>query len=349
MKPTVLVRADSSSQIGTGHIMRCLVFADMLREGGFDVRFLSRALPGHINGKVEREGFPVLPVMSIRKESETSEISDVLLREGASIIVFDHYGIDADQEELIRSGSGVRVVSLDDTYNRHYSDILINPNIYAKKERYAGLVPDGCTVLCGLAYALVRKEFRNGCGKSVYKVPLDEIKLLVTLGGADPDNVTARVIKELSDFDECKVTANIVLGPANSHVDAVRRCAGEVAYGVNIIVDAQNMAELMCNSDCIVTSSGGTFVEALFSRVPAIVVNIASNQNISYTYARQNSIAYTLDKSALNKSMRHALHAIAGQTEEHLRMLGNLQKELEVGHGADLVGLIRDMDHEVRL
>jgi len=55
----VFIRADASTQIGTGHVMRCLTLAGDLRQFGMDVSFISRVLPGDLCDYVEKKGFTV--------------------------------------------------------------------------------------------------------------------------------------------------------------------------------------------------------------------------------------------------------------------------------------------------
>jgi UDP-2,4-diacetamido-2,4,6-trideoxy-beta-L-altropyranose hydrolase len=55
----VVIRADASIQIGTGHVMRCLTLADVLRERGAAVHFICRDLPGHLGGVLADKGYPV--------------------------------------------------------------------------------------------------------------------------------------------------------------------------------------------------------------------------------------------------------------------------------------------------
>lgn len=55
----VFIRADASTQIGTGHVMRCLTLAGDLRQFGMEVSFISRVLPGNLCDYVESKGFKV--------------------------------------------------------------------------------------------------------------------------------------------------------------------------------------------------------------------------------------------------------------------------------------------------
>ncbi|MBC7858364.1 MAG: hypothetical protein H7Z39_06210, partial [Burkholderiaceae bacterium] len=55
----LVLRADASSTIGNGHVMRCLTLATVLRERGAHVTFVCRLLPGHLCDLLEQRGFGV--------------------------------------------------------------------------------------------------------------------------------------------------------------------------------------------------------------------------------------------------------------------------------------------------
>ena len=56
----VLVRADASASIGSGHVMRCLALALGWRARGAQVRFACREHPGNLCALLESQGFQVL-------------------------------------------------------------------------------------------------------------------------------------------------------------------------------------------------------------------------------------------------------------------------------------------------
>ena len=52
---TILFRVDSSSNIGSGHLMRCKTLALKLKEKGANVIFISKNLEGNLINLVENE------------------------------------------------------------------------------------------------------------------------------------------------------------------------------------------------------------------------------------------------------------------------------------------------------
>lgn len=67
----VFIRTDASTQIGTGHVMRCLTLARDLKQFGMEVSFISRVLPGNLCDYIESKGFKVY-----RLEAETELAGD---------------------------------------------------------------------------------------------------------------------------------------------------------------------------------------------------------------------------------------------------------------------------------
>jgi UDP-2,4-diacetamido-2,4,6-trideoxy-beta-L-altropyranose hydrolase len=64
------IRADSSEEMGTGHLMRSLTLAGELRARGVPVLFICRRLPGAFYSYIEKKGFPLdlLPAPLLGKE-----------------------------------------------------------------------------------------------------------------------------------------------------------------------------------------------------------------------------------------------------------------------------------------
>jgi len=53
----VIFRVDSSLEMGTGHVMRCLALAQSLKENGNDVEFICRKHCGNLIEKINLIGF----------------------------------------------------------------------------------------------------------------------------------------------------------------------------------------------------------------------------------------------------------------------------------------------------
>ena len=60
----IAFRVDASSQIGTGHFMRCLTLADELKQRGAQVRFVSRNLPVHLGDMLAAKQIEFVPLQS---------------------------------------------------------------------------------------------------------------------------------------------------------------------------------------------------------------------------------------------------------------------------------------------
>src|SRR6478609_9269799 len=63
---TVTIRADASTQIGTGHVMRCLTLADVLKGRGATCRFICREHDGNLLDAIRRRGYEANGLAKVR-------------------------------------------------------------------------------------------------------------------------------------------------------------------------------------------------------------------------------------------------------------------------------------------
>jgi UDP-2,4-diacetamido-2,4,6-trideoxy-beta-L-altropyranose hydrolase len=156
----VFFRVDSSFQIGTGHLVRCLSLAEAMKQKGAKISFFCRNLKGSLVAQIEARG------MRLHLLPETENIEDVRMALKTENIpgdawIVDHYGLDAEWESAMRS-TVKKILVIDDMADRkHDCDLLVDQNFYRDSEqRYRQLVSRQCISLLGPKYALLNAEFQ---------------------------------------------------------------------------------------------------------------------------------------------------------------------------------------------
>lgn len=279
----IVIRVDASTSIGTGHLMRCLTLANLLKDAGADVALLTRELPGglsrliseHFSHHVLKENAqPTAPPVSGDDAIETVEY--LAQRQRPEWIIVDHYSLGLEWERQLRSHVG-KIMVIDDLANRpHDCDLLLDQNFCRNFQiRYDRLVPAGARRLLGPTYALLRPEFyeerdrlqtRDGKVRSI----------LISFGGADPTNETAKAFQAMSLL-QAGTRLEVVLGEANTHAEAISSLYAGLA-NVHIHRNPSNMAELMARVDLAIGAPGATTWERCFLGLPAIGIVLAENQ-----------------------------------------------------------------------
>jgi UDP-2,4-diacetamido-2,4,6-trideoxy-beta-L-altropyranose hydrolase len=280
MSNNILIRADSSSQIGLGHIMRDLVLAQQYPND--TITFACQDLIGNIIDTIPYN-------VHILYSDTPEELIKYIVSHNINIVVFDHYGINAAYEKQIKEQTGVTILSLDDTYQPHHCDILFNPNVYAQKERYASLVPKHCDVQC--ADPLIREEFKWAKQKPK---PLTDA-IFVSMGGSDPMNLSMQILNALPPDTQ----VNLVTTSSNPHMEMLMRYSYEHP-NIRLHVNSSNIAELMNESAFAIITPSSIAHEVMFMELPFIAIQSADNQSefVSYMQCESFLVMERFEKEA---------------------------------------------------
>lgn len=333
--PHVAFRTDATSQIGTGHFMRCLTLADALKKRGTHIRFVSRGLPTHLRDMLAAKGMELTLLSSNEDSSATDELAhshwlgasqaqdveatiQALSDQSWDWLIVDHYALDARWESAMRT-STKQIMVIDDIADRkHDCDVLLDQNFYADMQtRYAGKVPEHCQLLLGPRYALLRDEFRKL--REQVKPRTGPVKrILVFFGGVDADNYTGRAIKALAEMGTEGLHVDVVIGaqhPCRAEIET--NCASQ---GFVCHVQTNRMAELMAAADLAIGAGGSASWERCCLGLPALSICVADNQQQQIADAAQNGLLYgltsTTDLAAVIK-----LHVTALLENSYLRRL----------------------------
>ena len=298
----VFIRADASSLIGSGHVMRCLTLAQRLhKEENAKVVFIMRKLSGNLIDLVRKHGFDVLVLppadqdyeledyglwltvpMEVDAQQTIKVLQHYLQEHGCDVVdrlIVDSYALNEQWELMLRPYCR-EIMVIDDLANRrHDCDILLDQNFYLNKDvRYAGLVPEHCKMLLGPEHALLREEFHEA-KKHLRKRDGNIKNILVFYGGSDLTNETEKAIKALVQLHDegYNFTADVITGVSNSRREKIEKICSKYRF-LQYYCQVSNMAEFMNKADLMLGAGGSTTWERLYMELPALVTAVAENQ-----------------------------------------------------------------------
>jgi len=275
----ILIRADSSSTIGTGHVMRDMVLAKQYKSA--KITFATQDLDGNINDKIKQNGYEI----TILKSNDINELDKLIKKLNIDLLIIDHYKIDYKKEKKIKQqNKNITILSFDDTYNKHYCDILLNHNIYAKKKKYKNKVPKGCDIRCGAKYTLLRDEFSKE--KNIIYKKNKKFTFFIAMGGADTSNLNIEILKLLKIFKNIKV--NLVTTTANKNIKKLQKYCANKKW-IILHINSKKIAQLMKKSDYGIITPSVTANEMYFLNKPFLAIQTASNQKFMAKYLKKKN------------------------------------------------------------
>ncbi|WP_339788546.1 UDP-2,4-diacetamido-2,4,6-trideoxy-beta-L-altropyranose hydrolase [Paenibacillus sp. FSL R7-0313] len=344
----VVIRADASLLIGTGHIMRCLTLAEKLIANQHEVVFICREHAGNMIDFIRSKGYKVyvlfgvdhkensLNWLGVNWDTDAQQTVDCLKQESVvDWVVVDHYAIDWRWEkQILLYREAIRIFVIDDLADRrHICDVFLDQNLNQNSlTRYKNKLPDTATTYFGPSYALLRNEFiiahklvepRNGNIKSI----------TVFYGGNDSTGETLKAIRALKQLSLEQIKIKIIVGQNNpKRLEIMQSCLNLR----NFITEdhVSNMAELMNQTDLFIGAGGSTTWERCILGVPSITTVLADNQK-EITKAVEHYGAtwnlgehWTVTETTIIQAIRYAVNhplEVHKMSKRCLAVIGNYQ------------------------
>lgn len=263
----LLFRADGNAQIGLGHVMRCLALADMLN-GNYAMRFAIVEPAASVSSMIEQAG---LSVISLPASDQQRFFLDLI--EPDDVVVLDGYSFDEAFQQSIRSRAK-KLVFVDDLLTGHQvADVLINHAGGVTAAEYDA--SPATRFFLGPHYALLRPAFLNpaGFGSAPAEGPI-----FVSLGGADPQNISLTVLEAIWQVDPT-LPVHLVLGPFHPNraaIEAFRNQLPNVTILQNL--SAQQMVDELTTCCLAITACSTIAYEVCAINRPLITIVTADNQ-----------------------------------------------------------------------
>lgn len=273
------IRTDGNSQIGAGHIMRCISIAEALKDMGKVTIFI---VSDEESAKLVRaRGFGYLVLYSRwnNLEEEIAELKKIIRENNIQSMLIDSYQV--TPRYMAELSDCTKIVYMDDLGEAIYpADTLINYNLYGKElpyqEKYQEAHLPIPKLLLGCEYAPLRREFWS----VEYSVNKKVKNVFLSTGGSDSLNLAGKILgylqKEVNEIGK-EIQFHVVSGAFNPNLDFLKELE-KTNSGIHIYTNVNRMAELMQKCDVAISAYGSTIYELCALGIPTIGFSFADNQ-----------------------------------------------------------------------
>ncbi|MBM3527041.1 MAG: UDP-2,4-diacetamido-2,4,6-trideoxy-beta-L-altropyranose hydrolase [Alphaproteobacteria bacterium] len=316
MPRVALFRADASPAIGSGHLRRCLALAAELERDGWECVFAVGAETEATIPELVADGWAVERLLASAREHD-----DLVARRPGSVdlLVVDHYGRDVTFESKCR-GWARRILVLDDLADRpHDADLLLDQTLGRRAESYAGRVPGPCRLLLGSGFALLRPEFAAlRQSHAVRRAGPAPANVTVSVGGTDPDNITAMIVEGIAESG-LPLRTHIMIGGSTPHLNGLRALCAK--HDMSLYVDHPDPAALLADADLAIGAAGTSAWERCCLGVPTLLVVTAENQRDNATALAESGAALLLNGGTPSaEAVAQALRDVCSDRQALARM-----------------------------
>lgn len=328
----LLIRADANTQIGTGHVMRCLALAQAWQDQGGTATLVARELPEGLQRILRSEQLEIITSPSFSETEDANNLVALAKDLASECVVVDGYSFRIVHQRALRD-AGIRHLFIDDYghASEYVADFVLNQNISAEESLYRNRAPQ-TRLLLGTKYALLRREFRQFAVWQREIAPI-ATNILVTMGGADEGNISGRVLRALRRVANTDTKVRVIAGPANHHRAALEAMQDD-SPEVEILV-SPNMPEVMKWADIAVSAAGSTCWELMFMGLPFLAVAVAENQLKVASRLRDSAIAdvFSSAEDMEQEELGARLKELIANSRERIRR-SELGRRLVDGCGA---------------
>lgn len=272
----VIFRADGDSEIGMGHIMRCIGLAQEFQKRGYSPCFVSASHSGSVASRLGCEGFEYHALdATVGSEADLVQVLRIASQKDCKLLVVDGYRFGSDWLGGVTE-AGVKVLLWTDyPQDIHLPvDIILDQTPADNAPMYKQISLPHTQLLCGLKYAVLRNEFLSY--PNIRRTRSSIKNVLVTFGGSDSPGGTIKVLDALNE-EAFQQQFDIVVGPANPHLDDIVDISKSI-NNAEVHVATRDMAGLIAKADLAISAAGASLWEFAYSGLPAMAMSIADNQ-----------------------------------------------------------------------
>lgn len=274
MKPRIILRADGGAVQGMGHVVRCLVLAEIL-SGTYDVSFAIQEPEESTLHEIQKVVMEICILPKV-KDFKIDALNFLQHLKKGDIVVLDGYHFSTDYEKLIRS-INCKLVLIDDLHSWHHvADVIFNSADSVKESDFSS--EPYTRFFLGLQYVLLRKPFI--ANTSVARRKAEISRVFLNMGASDSENLTMKFTNALAGINGIR-EIHLMLGAVNVHTPVILKLAGEISnvhVQVHRDIPAEKIVSILQMCDLAICPASTISMECCAVGIPLISGYTIENQ-----------------------------------------------------------------------
>lgn len=285
------ILCDGTPDAGMGHLVRCASLSRALEKAGAKVSFW--LLEGSDRQLADAQG--VTGHILAGDPNNPDEIGTALVdqtKEAIDLLIVDTYRLDDSfYTTLHEACPGMGLIAYDDFGEKAALPLLgvINAGLAASSIPYPGRF--SLFSALGPTYATLPRRCLSVQKRSVSSTQ-DIKRILLVMGGGDPEGQTIRIAKLLDEM-RMDIPVEVVLGPMYGTVDDGFKDFGNL-FTIHEAPD--NFHEIAKQCDLAITGAGTICFEFLYLGIPIATLSLADNQAPMAEALSLNGLGYHLGR-----------------------------------------------------
>ena len=279
---SIAFRVDCSSEIGSGHLMRCIRLSKSLKKNKKNIFFIIKQSDyvSEIKGLLSKENLKLILLDNKKRKfsykSDAEATIKILKKNKIQKLIVDNYKIDSQWEKKVKKFTK-KLIVIDDLANRsHYCDIIIDQN-YVKnyKTRYDKITNKDCIKLLGPKFC-INNQLKKKINSNYKSKKLRIRKIFVFFSAVFIPRIFEMIVSLFSAKAFKHINVDFVVG--NLEKKNFLKLKNSVNKNINLMISKKNLENLMSRADLAIGSGGTNTWERISMGLPSIVFCIANNQ-----------------------------------------------------------------------
>jgi UDP-2,4-diacetamido-2,4,6-trideoxy-beta-L-altropyranose hydrolase len=287
-KNKVIFRADGNLKAGMGHIVRCISLMQILN-GRFDCMLLVN----NVDYQLLKFITAYVPVRDLGAQSNEEELSAMrTLVSGNDILVLDGYNFSENYQYKVK-GFIKKLVIIDDLADKKlFADVIINHGDISVLPHYDTLPQ--ANIFSGFDYLIARPEFLISAKR---KKQIDKIDtVFICMGGADPFNITCKVLKACFNCDFVKeiiiVTGSVY--PFKKELQSLISSSASMEIKHLEEANATQITQAIGRSQIAISTASSVSLEICCVKAGLICGTVADNQYSIHSLLMKNKCGVSI-------------------------------------------------------